>query len=262
MRSRVLQGDPRRGRGLVVLVLASGLLVSSASVSRPAQPVPAESEAAVDSGPQGPGRDAYLKGMSLMVAGLAPAAVKSFERAIALEPTEARYHNNLTAVLLQSVDTLEEAEQAALRGLEHVPGHAPLWINLGIARHRLGRPAEAVEALEVGLQAAPESGEGHAWLARAYWRLALTDEVVDPELLTRATTSMRAASTIQSESPVVHFQLGLLLELSGDDEAALAAYRQASALAPQHPQGQAKVTELEARLAASAPPASQASARD
>ena len=240
-------------RGPRLPLLFAGLLLVAAAAAA-GEPSPekrplSSADKHMSDVPDGPGREAYMNGLGLMMAGFFEPAAAKFEEAIAAEPERARFHSTLAAMLMQKEENLPRAEFAALRGLEHAPEHASLWINLGIIRMRRGNLEGAQPALEKGLALDPESGEGHAWLARVHWRKAQAVQPIDQDELGLAIAEMLSASVYQPDSPVVHFQLGMMLEQSGNLEAALASYRTAHELRPDHPQGIQKVEELEAALA-------------
>lgn len=90
--------------------------------------------------------------------GQGDAAVKSYERALELDPRLTEASVNLTAALLDAGDAAR-AEPVIERGLAREPGHPGLLYNRAIAASLLGKKTEAVKAYREALQADPSNAE-------------------------------------------------------------------------------------------------------
>lgn len=92
-----------------------------------------------------------------------PAARKAMERAVALRPTDALYHNTLGTVLGAGGD-FDGAVRALRHACELEPGLATAWYNLGVMLTRCVRNDEATETLKRAVELAPDNMDARALL--------------------------------------------------------------------------------------------------
>jgi tetratricopeptide (TPR) repeat protein len=204
------------------------------------------------------GPDAALfagRGQALCRLGRLDDARASYERAVALEPTEGRARIGLSAVQLAQGDVagalatcdaaialdpgLERAfynrgcahladgrdEQAIAdftRALQLEPAHARALDNRGAALARLGRLDEAVADFQEALRLEPLS-EAHGNCAAACYALGDTK---------RALKELNAALRIERSNPIYHANRGRIYLDLGELALALADFEAAAALAP------------------------------
>jgi tetratricopeptide (TPR) repeat protein len=89
----------------------------------------------------------------------------ALERAVSLEPSDIRAQQMLWFSLYR-LRRFEEAEAAAARAIDLVPGNAESWFERGVARAATGRLEEAVADLQQAMQLAPEDTRTRDTLAR------------------------------------------------------------------------------------------------
>ena len=168
------------------------------------------------------------------------AALAESRAAMAAEQDEWR-HAHRTAHVLLRLGRLDEAEEAARSGLaldSAEPG--PLQALLGDLAERAGRPDAALAAFRAAIAAEP--GDGRHWhrAARLLIRLGRADE---------AEEGLRQALALGVAGPgPLHAALGELRERLDQPEAALAAYRAASAAEPEEGRHQRRAARMLLRL--------------
>jgi len=82
-------------------------------------------------------------------------ALTMYERAIALDPRNARAHGGRSLSLTQ-LGRHEEGLAAAAAAVDAAPAYSPSYTVLAFCHHRLGREAEALAAFEKALALGPE----------------------------------------------------------------------------------------------------------
>ena len=119
-------------------------------------------------------------GITLFASGKPDEGLKAFEQAVSLNPGEAAFQNNLGyGYLLES--RLPEAEKHFRKSTALMPGYPSALNNLGFCLIRLGRDAEALQALQRMLSpgeaynnlGAAHERCGRPWKALVYYREAL-----------------------------------------------------------------------------------------
>lgn len=180
-----------------------------------------------------------------------------YRTTIAANPASMLAHNNLASLLLGGpesgwAEALLLAERAVVLGPRDAGAHS----NLGLALHRLGREPDAERALRRAIELDERLPEAHhnlgAVLAAqdrpgdavvSYQRalalrpdapVVLADLAVVWQQLGRlpdAIAAQRRAAELQP-APATWLNLGNLLQAAGSFDAAIAAYQQALALAP------------------------------
>lgn len=99
--------------------------------------------------------------------GQAEAAVAEWQRALKLEPKDARAHNNLGGVLLR-LGRVDEAVAQFQEALRTDPELVNARNNLGLVLLQAGRAADAAEQFRMALDVDPDSVEAHVNLGGAH----------------------------------------------------------------------------------------------
>jgi predicted O-linked N-acetylglucosamine transferase (SPINDLY family) len=127
------------------------------------------------------------------------------------------------AVDRQQAGDLDQAEQAFRQVLAHVPGEVGVWHQLAWLLYRRGRPAEAVDALSVAIQARSDESILHAHrgvMLRGMGRAA------------EAVASFQAALRLAPNDFETHFNLGNAYAQLGQFPLAAESYTLALGQAP------------------------------
>ena len=95
-------------------------------------------------------------------------------RAIAVDSSDASYHNNL-GVILRETGRLEDALSSYREATELRPDYAEAHCNFGIALKDLGRTEEAIPPLERAVELAPDFGGAYSNLGNALHALGRPD---------------------------------------------------------------------------------------
>jgi len=113
-----------------------------------------------------------------MTAGRHDEAASAFQKALALNPNDARTHNNL-GQLLERTSRLDRALEHYEQAVHHDPANAVARFNRGRMLVALGRPLEAAEQFELLL--VPESDDTPRYtfaLAAAYARAGRREDAL------------------------------------------------------------------------------------
>jgi len=164
----------------------------------------------------------FDRAAELMDKGQYDAAIVEWQGLLAVDPDNARGHNNLGAALAQKgrfAEAIPEFEKA----LELNPQYYTSYDNLGGALLSAGRPDEAILNFEKGLQHYPESEDLHTHLG-----LALASK----GRLEEAGREFEKALEIDPNNAFAHFSLGVALARQGDWDAAITEYRESLRLGP------------------------------
>ena len=145
-----------------------------------------------------------------------------------------------------------EARDAFARALARYPGYQPALYGLGVAEYRLGRPRQAVPALQESLQLVP----GHL-PSRYVLGLAFVGTGAYPP----AIPHLRAVAEAAPKHPEVHGVLAQAYEATGNPRAAAAAWRAQLAAAPDTDLGRQARQRLQALSATGAESYSNATVR-
>jgi Flp pilus assembly protein TadD len=155
----------------------------------------------------------------------------------------AMYHNNLGGAAIRS-DELELAIRHLETAATLAPDWSPAWVNLGVARFRLGDTVAAVEAYQRALEVEPNSPSAFANLAYVYRQTGRDEEaemalqaaaqrtrnpftliaMADAEMvrgdLAGAGRYLRKAKRSYRKEPEVYDALARLSRLKGDPDKA------------------------------------------
>ncbi|MGA2064341.1 MAG: tetratricopeptide repeat protein [Thermoguttaceae bacterium] len=163
-------------------------------------------------------------GMALKDQGKLDEAVACHRRALELNPDSAEAHNNLGAAL-QGQGKTEEAVACYRRALELNPDYAKAHNNLGAALQDQGKPDEAAACCRRALQLKPDYAGAHNNLGNA---------LKDQGRLDEAAACYRRALQLKPDSAEAHNNLGAALQGQGNLDEAIACYRRALELKPDY----------------------------
>ncbi len=149
-------------------------------------------------------------------------AQEMIERAIAMNPGIARYHNNLGTLLID-LGEYERALAAYAEAIRLEPRNAGAWYNVGIVRTSQRHWLLAVEAYRTALQLDPDYPACALNLGTA---LAASGQIDAGIALYRSELQRRPTDA------AILTNLGNLLKEIGDTDAAIEIYRAAIAIAP------------------------------
>ena len=164
----------------------------------------------------------YEKGLGLERINAFAAAIISYRRAVALDPTLAG-PNYRMGMLFQGVGQVEEAVKAFAAEVEKHPGDAQAARELGLGLAQLNEHARAIAQLELLTRRLPGDGANWRALGYAYMRAGRPRD---------AETALRRAIALPPQSALEHRDLGFVLAATGRESEARAEYRRAIALDP------------------------------
>jgi predicted O-linked N-acetylglucosamine transferase (SPINDLY family) len=153
-------------------------------------------------------------------------AVKAFRRSVGLDPNEAACHNELMNALMDdeapSTDVLQEARATARLHPQFTvvfPDVAKWMIETGDKRSAVMVCQEILDAIQKQLPSL-----GHRCLGLVHW-------LGEPRETDESVAEFRHAVQVDSRDAAAHHDLGIVLELSGKLEEAVAEYASAADLA-------------------------------
>ena len=149
-------------------------------------------------------------GLVLDLQGLAEEAAACHREAIHLKPDYAQAHNNL-GIALQDLGRLDEAVASYCKALTLMPDYVEAHSNLGIALQDMGKLDEAMASYHKALAIKPDYAEAH------YNLHAL---LLNPGDMTPSIKCMERAVEINPDKTFYRFILGMLLDYSGNPQAA------------------------------------------
>jgi Tfp pilus assembly protein PilF len=230
---------------LTCLVVASTLSLLAFAV--PASAVTPESKAHT------------VKGIELVRQGKSKEAVEEFKKAIELDPPNADYHRNLSAVY-QSLGMMPDAQKEAEAAVKYKGGDARNLEQLGNLLLVQKKYAEAEKNYRKAIKIAPKVAEYHSNLViclknqgkKAELEAELqntlkknpkdvdalmlqTKSFLDKKQTEDAEKSAREAVAAGAKNPDAHLALADVLKARGKDKEAVKEYEAALAIKPDHP---------------------------
>lgn len=148
---------------------------------------------------------------------------------LAERPEDPRSHFELAIELLEHANAPEQALALLEQACAMAPTFWAAWFYLGLARQRLGRAREALEAFGRARAGGLETGPLAASMGEAYYALGEFGA---------ARRELRHALQMQPESASFASQLGLCEVRDGDGEAGLKRLRRAARSEPANPEVQ------------------------
>ncbi len=132
-------------------------------------------------------------------------ALAYYQRAIEVQPQEARFHRNL-GLLLDKLDRPAEAEATLREAFRLRPAWPQLRADLGIVLSRLGRLDEAEQEFEAALRDGPADASIYYNAAQLYLRTSRPEQALD--LLDRAVTLDPSYARAQQALGILLVQAG------------------------------------------------------
>ena len=149
-------------------------------------------------------------------------------------PSDARPSARFMLILLYNREKRYDAAQRAIGELRAAyPRNRLLWLEAGSTALRAGRPAEALAALEHGLEQLRRDPRRRAGGEESRWRLAYGTALAALERSADADRELSRALAAATRAWVrgrAHHQIGLLRQRAGDHRAARAAFSEAERL--------------------------------
>lgn len=164
----------------------------------------------------------HLLGVVANQSGHPEAAVELIDRAIALNPHAAVFHNNL-GLAYRAMGRPTDATACYRRALQLRPAYAEAIYNLAITLKDQGRLGEAIAGYRQAVQLRPDFADAHNSLGVA---------LKEAGQLNDAIACYRRALEIKPESAEMHYNLGGALKEAGKTDEAIACYQQALRLRP------------------------------
>jgi len=164
------------------------------------------------------------KGVSLVALGRPAEALACYERALEINPRDARVRSN-KGNALGKLGRPDEALACYERALEISPRYAEAWCSKGVALGLLGRFAEALTCCERALEINPRYAEAWSNKGNALAGLARPDE---------ALACHERALEINPRHPEAWYIRGVALANLGRHEEALTCYERALEINPRY----------------------------
>jgi predicted TPR repeat methyltransferase len=157
----------------------------------------------------------HLLGVLRAQSGDHEAAAELIGRAVAINPAEPMFHNNLGNVLVER-SRFDEAEASYMRAIELDPGRVDALNNLGVLLGRRGQAEGAEKLLLKVIEVAPDFADARQNLANHYLRVGRLSEAVqqcfDGLIVAPRSTALRRV-------------LGMAYTTMGMKDEAIAVYR-------------------------------------
>lgn len=188
------------------------------------------------SAPLSPEAMGHLRqGQALMAEKKFDEALKEFQETVRLAPDSPLAHYSVGRCCFYRQDQ-EQAEKAFIQALELDPEHYPSLISLGrLYSLDLGKIHQAEKLLRQALEVSPDNLEGRFVLGMVY---ALQGEKQ------AALTEFNFTFGKEAELALYHFEVGRVLESTGDRKQALEHHRRAVVLNPKLAVAEAAVKRL------------------
>lgn len=171
-------------------------------------------------------------------------AIGQYERALTKDSDDFMAVNNLGGAYYD-MGRLDDAIAQFRKAIELKGDYADAHHNLGLALKKQGKIKEAIESYRRAIEISPDYADAHNNLGSAL--LAVGDA-------SAAVHEFEEALRIREDFPIAHTNLGharyfyaVALEKAGRVDDAIASYRAALAILPNHPQAQARLNALLAR---------------
>ncbi len=149
-------------------------------------------------------------------------ALLEWEKAVQLNPEEAKAHFNL-ALALERAGQVDRAVAEYQKTVELDPENSGAVTNLAVALARSGRMDEAIRYFEQGVKIEPQSAKAHGNLGAALMEKGRVEEAIG---------QCRTALEIDPEYTDAHNTLGIILTRKGELDEAISHFQKAVAADP------------------------------
>lgn len=155
-----------------------------------------------------------------------------FQRALAIDPTNAILYNALATVYVGNAQ-YQKALTTCETGVARAPNSPDLYYTLGLVRYQLGRYDEAVQALDKSLSLKSDNPNALLWRGRADFALARgADGTFDAARLGEAAGHIDKAIAMAPDEAEYHAARAEVLYAQQNVDAARQEYEKAVALDP------------------------------
>jgi len=162
-------------------------------------------------------------------------AIVQLQKALRLQPDNAKAHNSFGVILFQQGKT-PEAVSRFEQTLRLEPDYAEGHFNLGTALSQQGKVVEAIPHLEQALRFKPDYAEAHNNLGTTLFQQAKVPEAIGH--LEQALRLKPDYAEARKNLGVARFQLGENLAAQGNWDAAITQYERAIQMKPDNAQAQ------------------------
>ncbi len=169
-----------------------------------------------------------------MAAGSLEWGIKSFEKAITLEPSNPVLHTELGKLYLVSGDT-ERAKATFNKAKELKPDYVDASIQMALISERENNLSEAVKQMEDLASAYPFNAEVLFQLGRLYFNNNQLDEAI---------SQFEKVISLMPNHSNTHYSLGIAYQKKGEIGKAIAEFEKVLELNPGNPDVQARLEEL------------------
>jgi superkiller protein 3 len=146
------------------------------------------------------------------------------EKAVQDSPTSREAHFKL-GTLWARVNLLSPAEFAFKQAIVLDDKYVDAYVNLGVVYYQLGRFSDALAQYDAALAITPDDADIHHNRGAAYAQEALQSQTPDEALLDKAVEEFQRALAINPSLPQAYFSLGVVYDLRGQKEEALAMFK-------------------------------------
>ncbi len=161
--------------------------------------------------------------------------IKSFEKAISLEPTNPVLHTELGKLYLVSNDA-EKAKAEFMKAIELKPDYTDASIQMALIYERENNTEEAIRQMGSLANADPFNPEVLFQLGRLYFNNNQIDEAI---------TQFERVISLMPNHSNAHYSLGVAYQKKGQKEKAIAEFKKVLELNPENTDVQAKIKSLE-----------------
>ncbi|MCS7260051.1 MAG: tetratricopeptide repeat protein [Anaerolineae bacterium] len=150
--------------------------------------------------------------------------IEAAEQAVQSAPTSAQAHFKLGAAWVRA-NLLTLAEAAFRKAIALDAQHVDAYVNLGVTLYQMGRLDEALQEYDAALAIAPNDAALHHNKGAVYVQQALQSQPPDKELLDKGLRAFQRALELDAQLPQAYFSLGVVYDLQGKRQEALAMFR-------------------------------------
>jgi len=169
-----------------------------------------------------------------MVEGSSDWAIKSFEKAVSLEPTNAVLHTEIGKLYL-TVNNIDKAKEEFIKAKELKPDYIAALVQEALIYERQNNLDEAIKKMEDLARNYPSVPEVLLELGRLYFNNRRTNDAI---------AQFKAAISLDPNYSNAHYSLGVAYQRIGDTNKAIAEFEKVLSLNPGNQDVQEKLNQL------------------
>jgi tetratricopeptide (TPR) repeat protein len=146
------------------------------------------------------------------------------EKAVQEGPNDKEAHFKLGTVWARA-ELLQLAEVAFKQAIALDNRYVDAYINLGVVYYQLSRLTDALAQYDAALAIAPDDADIHHNRGAVYVQQALENPTPDPVLLDKGAGEFKRALELNPNLPQAYFSLGVVYDLRGQAEEAIAMFK-------------------------------------